>query len=579
MTGAPNGGGASRRDQVVLVALIAMVVIPVLGAGIRMAHGGWYPTFDDAVIANRGYDVLTRHTPLVGQFSLAGATGPSTHSLGPMLFWYNALAARGPVWAIPVFTSVVNATCFALAIVLARRRGGLGVAAVTALGCLALVRSLGPVSMTEIWNPWIGLVPLVLLVFLTWSILDGDRRLLPVAVLVGSFTMQGHLSLLFPSLFLLVAAVLGGWGPAVVRRRWSDVAWKPVVWSVVVGVACWAVPVYQQFTGDPGNLTLLARSGSDPGGRGGMVAVRATLWRTLGVPPTFAQGEPDPLHFASISFFPAGWAQTVQTLAVFGLLIWLAVLAVRRRDHLVVSLFAVAGALVAGMVATAYTIPLDRGLVAGYTFRWFTIASFVVWFSAALAVVRLLLLPAWRTRPGQPPEVVTATGADQAAPDEQAPDVIDVPATLSPTYARVVVAGALLLGVVALALPWKDQFDFSYEPGRELGSVIVAATEPGGTYLVGRSGRWDLGFTPVLARELRRHGRHPVAMGTRIEALGPFYAPTGVRCTGIVVIQEPGDVPTPGAKHIATIEVPDGGYLPKAMIVSMAADEAPGGSC
>jgi len=330
--------------------------------------------------------------------------------------------------------------------------------------------------------------------------------------------------------------------------------------------------VYQQLTGDPGNLTLLARSGGEPGGRGGMVAVRATLWRTLGMPPTFAQGEPDPLHFASISFFPAGWPQTVQTLAVFALLIWLFVVAVRRRDHLVVTLMAVGGALIAGMVATAYTIPLDRGLVAGYTFRWFTIASFILWFGAGLAIVRLYLVPAWHSRPG-------ATSSEPAAPDAADDEPESAVDRLPTAWVGGIVAGALLLGLASVTLPWKDQFDFSYGPGRELGQAIVDATEPGGTYLVGRSGRWDLGFTPVLARELRLHGRHPVAMGTRIEALGPFYAPTGKRCDGIVLIQEPGDVPTPGARRITTIDVPDGGYLPKAMIVSMLPDDAPGGSC
>lgn len=134
MTGAPTGGGTPARERLVLVALIAMVVVPVLGAGVRLAAEGWFPTFDDAVIANRSFDVLTRHTPLVGQFSLAGSQGPPTHSPGPMLFWYSALSARGPVWAIPLFASVVNAACFAGSILLARRRGGMGLAAVVAWG-------------------------------------------------------------------------------------------------------------------------------------------------------------------------------------------------------------------------------------------------------------------------------------------------------------------------------------------------------------------------------------------------------------------------------------------------------------
>lgn len=564
MTGAPTGGGTPARERLVLVALIAMVVVPVLGAGVRLAAEGWFPTFDDAVIANRSFDVLTRHTPVVGQFSLAGSQGPPTHSPGPMLFWYSALSARGPVWAIPVFASVVNAVCFAGSILLARRRGGMGLAAVVALGCLALVRSLGPVTMAEVWNPWIGLVPLVLLVFLVWSVLDGDRRLLPVAVLVGSFTLQGHLSLMFPSMALLTVAVVGGWLVPLARRRPVPGGWRPVLLSIPIGIACWVLPVYQELTTDPGNLTLLARSGGEPGGRGGLLAVRATLWRSLGVPPTWLQGEPDPLHFATISFVPIGWPQVVQTAAVLGLLVWVGVLAVRGRDRLLASLVAVAGALVAGMVATALTIPLDRGLVAGYTFRWFTIASFVVWLAIGLGLWRHLLVPAWRTRPNR-----TVSGAGGASS----------PLVHRLTSPPVLAVGAIVLGLAALSLPWKDQFAFSYEPGRELGSVVVGATEPGGTYLVGRSGRWDLGFTPVVGHELRKAGRHPVMMRTRIQAFGEHYAPSGVRCDGVIVLQEPGDVPEPGARPLAEIDVPGSGYLGDRIIVSMVADDSADGQC
>jgi len=40
---------------------------------------------------------------------------------------------------------------------------------------------------------------------------DGDRRLLPVAVLLASFVMQAHLTYVCPSILLLVVAVAGGW--------------------------------------------------------------------------------------------------------------------------------------------------------------------------------------------------------------------------------------------------------------------------------------------------------------------------------------------------------------------------------
>jgi hypothetical protein len=136
-----------------------------------------------------------------------------------------------------------------------------------------------------------------------------------------------------------------------------------------------------------------------------------------------------------------------------------------------------------------------------------------------------------------------------------------------------------VLGLAALGLPWKDQFAFSYDPGRELGAVVVDATEPGGTYLVGRSGRWDLSFTPVVGHELRKAGRHPVMMRTRIQAFGEHYAPRGERCDGVIVLQEPGDSPDTGARRLAEIDVPGSGYLGDRMIVSMVPDESVGGQC
>lgn len=564
MTAPSPSAERSRPEGLLTAALALLVAIPVLVAGVRLA-ARWYPTFDDAVIAHRGFDVFSRHTPLVGQFSLAGATGPSTHSPGPMLFWLTALPARGPDWSLPMTLAVVNALCFALVVVLARRRAGLGVAAVVAVGCLALIRALGPVSFAEIWNPWVGLAPLLLLVFLVWSVIDGDRWMLPFVALVGSFTLQSHLSLLFPSLALLALAVGWGWGPAVVRRRWRSVPWWPLGVAGIVVAICWALPIVDQLTGDPGNATLLVRSGQEPGGRGGVEAVRATLWRGLGIPPTWLRGEPDPFHFATLSFRPGGWAQALHTGAVLVLFGWVAWRASRARDHLVLTLLAVAGALIVGMVLTAFTIPLDRGLVAGYTFRWFAIASFVVWLGIGLGLYRLLLAPAWRAR-----VAARHTEGDRAVADRWTPARLGV----------VAVVGVGLLSLAATTLlPWKDQFAFSYRPGRDLADLVLPATRPGGRYLVGNSGRWDLGFTPVLAYELRRNGRHPVAMRTRIEALGEQYAPDDVRCDGILILQEPGDVPTPGARRLGVVAVPDSGFLARSMIVSVRPDDGPDPSC
>src|SRR5438105_3810349 len=74
----------------------------------------------------RGYDVFSSHTPLVGQYSFAGAvTDKLTYSLGPMLYWLLAPAAHVGAPQSFVYTmAVVNIACVLTAVALARRRGG-----------------------------------------------------------------------------------------------------------------------------------------------------------------------------------------------------------------------------------------------------------------------------------------------------------------------------------------------------------------------------------------------------------------------------------------------------------------------
>ena len=89
-------------------------------------RAGWQPTDDKAIIATRAYDVLTRHPPLVGQFSMAGrVTGLAAHDLGPMLYWLLAVPERlgGPA-AMAVTMGLVNAAAVVAVVALARTGGG-----------------------------------------------------------------------------------------------------------------------------------------------------------------------------------------------------------------------------------------------------------------------------------------------------------------------------------------------------------------------------------------------------------------------------------------------------------------------
>src|SRR4051794_31374354 len=101
--------------------------LPVIVSAVHAVQVGWEPTDDKAIIATRAYDVLTAHTPLVGQYSMASLiTGQPTHGLGPMLYWLIALPVRlGSPSTMAVTVALVNTMAVLAAVALARRRGGL----------------------------------------------------------------------------------------------------------------------------------------------------------------------------------------------------------------------------------------------------------------------------------------------------------------------------------------------------------------------------------------------------------------------------------------------------------------------
>ena len=82
----------------------------------------------------RAWDVLTAHSPLVGQYSESGyITGQIVHSPGPLLYWLLALPARfGSAASIALTMGALNTLAIVGCVALARRRGGLVLMFVTA---------------------------------------------------------------------------------------------------------------------------------------------------------------------------------------------------------------------------------------------------------------------------------------------------------------------------------------------------------------------------------------------------------------------------------------------------------------
>lgn len=212
---------ASLRRALPQIAAGLAAAIPVLRSTIHAVAIGWQPAGDDGIIVTRAWDVLTSHSPLVGQYSEAGnLSGQIVHSPGPMLYWLLALPARlGSVASIAGWMGAFNTLAIVGTVALARRRGGLALMFATAAAIALMCQSLPSESFHDVWNPAAALFPFLLLIFLCWSLACGDHRLAPLTVAVASFVTQTHLTYLAPTLGMIAVILACALAARGDRRR------------------------------------------------------------------------------------------------------------------------------------------------------------------------------------------------------------------------------------------------------------------------------------------------------------------------------------------------------------------------
>ena len=251
--------GAGLTAVVVGAALLPFAVIVVALIGTH-----WTPSGDVALEMLQVSDVAGRHNPLLGAWSRWGWNHP-----GPLLFYVLApftwlFGAGGALTGV----AVLNSTSVIVAVVFARRRGGVTAAALVGLVGVLLALTLGPTLLIDPWNPWVGLFPLYAFVVLSWSVSERDLAALPYAVVAASFMVQAHVGFApFVVGLGLTTAVLSWqpWGSGLrVEAPWPARRRRHVAASAVCAVVLWAPPVIQQLTSDPGNLALLGRFARHP---------------------------------------------------------------------------------------------------------------------------------------------------------------------------------------------------------------------------------------------------------------------------------------------------------------------------
>lgn len=353
----------------------------------------WFATGDQALEMLRISDVGGKHTPLIGAWSRWGWAHP-----GPLLFWllapfYRAFGETGVLTG----AGALNLACIVAVIALAYRRAGIQLAALAGLMVALLMHGTGPVLLDP-WNPWAAFFPFVVFLFLVWSVLCGDMAMLPIAVLVGSFSVQAHAGYLAMVGGLLVIAFAACIVPIVRERERHGVRRAPNArWlrmAAVAGVVVWLPAIVDQLTGGNNLRALLAYSRHPTEPAAGIHLAFVAMGAELRPNGPWITGH----DIGALGFLVASpeWPGLVMFAAVLaaGLFAW------RRGHHDAarLALVAIAGAVLA-LASTARV----TGIFVPYVMRWW-------WGVAAIATLSIVWTVALEVRAARARAAIAAVG-------------------------------------------------------------------------------------------------------------------------------------------------------------------------
>ncbi len=229
------------------------------GAAILVARGGGpvTPVSDTAVIESFTL-YASRAQLLVGPYSRYG-----WHHPGPLYFYllapvYTLAGSSTP--GLSAGALLINlASIVVLAWVLVRTAGGWLTVAVTASMAVYVWR-LAPLLVSP-WNPLVVVLPLAALTVIAAAVASGDHGLAPLGVALASFVMQTHLGVVPTALAVSAVLALATWHAA---REAIPRSRRAAIIAVAVAAVLWAVPLSEQVSASPGNMTALWRFFSTP---------------------------------------------------------------------------------------------------------------------------------------------------------------------------------------------------------------------------------------------------------------------------------------------------------------------------
>ena len=195
--------------------------------------------------------MLTNHGPLVGQ---ATRLASGVFDLGPLQYWLLTLpvhldAAHGVLWGATLWCMVAAS----LTVEAAWAVGGVFAALAGAAVVLGVTWWIPALTTVPCWNPWLGLMFFIAALAAGWAVMSGHRGWWAAAVVSASIAAQAHLMFAIAAVAVVVLVFAVGLADAV--RAKAGYRWA--IAGVIAGIACWAAPLVQQFTANPGNMTAL----------------------------------------------------------------------------------------------------------------------------------------------------------------------------------------------------------------------------------------------------------------------------------------------------------------------------------
>ena len=308
------------------------------------------------------------------------------HHPGPLYFYLLApvyLLSGHKTIALHLGAFAINLLSVSAIVYTLFRHGAAPIACAVAVALAAYLVRLEPL-VSSYWNPHIVIVPATLYLVVSAAVAAGQPRALPASVIVGSFLAQTHVSLV-PYVFVLGS---GAWAAFwwCERRQERTESFRWVLASASVLLLVWLLPIVEQATGSPGNLTRIVQFFGDPS-PGQTLRAALIVWGDLicalfrphlDVPEGLPISIPD----------RAVTAATVVAAAQAVILIAASVDALRRRERFHCALAALG---LAGSIVGLWSITRVKSLIGDYTIFWLSGIGTLNWaFIGGLVLTRVV---------------------------------------------------------------------------------------------------------------------------------------------------------------------------------------------